>query len=76
MPDEAARVAGTLRQLGVKRGDGAAASMPNATETIAAFLAPASIVAIWSSTAPVFGARSVIEHFSQIEPDRRRGAGA
>ena len=42
--------------------------MPNIPETIAAFLACASIGAVWSSAAPEFGARSVIDRFSQIEP--------
>jgi acetoacetyl-CoA synthetase len=37
-------------------------------ETVVAFLATASLGAIWSSAAPEFGARSVIDRFSQIEP--------
>ena len=49
-------------------GDRVAAYMPNIPETIAAFLACASIGAVWSSAAPEFGARSVIDRFSQIEP--------
>ncbi len=49
-------------------GDRVAAYMPNIPETVAAFLACASIGAIWSSAAPDFGARSVIDRFSQIEP--------
>ena len=42
--------------------------MPNIPETLVAFLATASIGAIWSSAAPEFGARSVIDRFAQIEP--------
>ena len=42
--------------------------MPNIPETLIAFLAIASIGAIWSSAAPEFGARSVIDRFAQIEP--------
>ena len=42
--------------------------MPNIPETVAAFLACASIGAVWSSAAPEFGARSVIDRFSQVEP--------
>jgi acetoacetyl-CoA synthetase len=42
--------------------------MPNIAETVAAFLACASIGAVWSSAAPEFGPRSVIDRFSQIEP--------
>ena len=44
------------------------ATCPNVPDTIAAFLATASLGAIWSSAAPEFGARSVIDRFAQIEP--------
>jgi acetoacetyl-CoA synthetase len=63
-----ARIAAGLRDLGVRPGDRVAAYMPNIPETIAAFLATASIGAVWSSAAPEFGARSVIDRFAQIEP--------
>src|SRR5829696_2020575 len=65
---QAARIAGGLRALGVERGDRVAAYMPNIPETVAAFLATASIGAVWSSCSPDFGARSVIDRFAQIEP--------
>jgi acetoacetyl-CoA synthetase len=65
---ETAAVAGGLRALGVGPGDRVAAYMPNIAETVASFLACASIGAVWSSAAPEFGARSVIDRFSQIEP--------
>jgi acetoacetyl-CoA synthetase len=65
---EVARVAGGLRALGVGRGDRVVAYMPNIPETVIAFLATASLGAIWSSAAPEFGARSVIDRFAQIEP--------
>jgi acetoacetyl-CoA synthetase len=65
---EVARAAGGLRSLGVQRGDRVVAYMPNIPETLIAFLAAASIGAIWSSAAPEFGARSVIDRFAQIEP--------
>ena len=65
---EVARVAGGLRALGVGRGDRVVAYMPNIPETLVAFLACASLGAIWSSAAPEFGARSVIDRFAQIEP--------
>jgi acetoacetyl-CoA synthetase len=66
--DETAAVAAGLRALGVGPGDRVAAYMPNIPETVAAFLACASIGAVWSSAAPEFGARSVIDRFAQIEP--------
>ncbi len=63
-----AAVAAGLRELGVGPGDRVAAYLPNIPETVAAFLACASIGAVWSSAAPEFGARSVIDRFAQIEP--------
>jgi acetoacetyl-CoA synthetase len=63
-----AAAAGGLRALGVQRGDRVVAYMPNIPETLIALLAVASIGAIWSSAAPEFGARSVIDRFAQIEP--------
>ena len=65
---QVAAAAAGLRSLGVERGDRVVAYMPNIPETLVAFLATASIGAIWSSAAPEFGARSVIDRFAQIEP--------
>jgi acetoacetyl-CoA synthetase len=65
---QVAAAAAGLRSLGVTRGDRVVAYMPNIPETLIAFLATASIGAIWSSAAPEFGARSVIDRFAQIEP--------
>jgi len=65
---QTAAIASGLRALGVGEGDRVVAYMPNIPETVAALLACASIGAVWSSAAPEFGARSVIDRFSQIEP--------
>jgi acetoacetyl-CoA synthetase len=65
---QTAAIASGLRRLGVERGDRVVAYMPNIPETLAAFLACASIGAVWSSAAPEFGPRSVIDRFAQIEP--------
>jgi len=65
---ETARIAAGLKAEGVGPGDRVVAYMPNIPETIAAFLACASIGAIWSSAAPEFGTRSVIDRFAQVEP--------
>ncbi len=65
---QVAAVAGGLRTLGVSRGDRVVAYMPNIPETLIVFLASASVGAIFSSAAPEFGARSVIDRFAQIEP--------
>ncbi len=65
---QVAAMAAGLRALGVGRGDRVVAYMPNIPETLVALLAVASLGAIWSSAAPEFGARSVIDRFAQIEP--------
>ncbi len=66
--EHAAAIAAGLRASGVGAGDRVAAYLPNIPDTVAAFLACASIGAVWSSAAPEFGARSVIDRFAQIEP--------
>jgi len=64
----AGRVAAGLRALGVQKGDRVVAYLPNVPETVAAFLACATLGATWSSAAPEFGAGGVIDRFAQIEP--------
>jgi acetoacetyl-CoA synthetase len=66
--EQVAGTAAALRALGVGPGDRVAAYMPNIAETVVAFLATASIGAIWSSCSPDFGASSVLDRFAQIEP--------
>jgi acetoacetyl-CoA synthetase len=68
LSEQVAALAAGLRSLGVRRGDRVAAYMPNIPETLVAFLACASIGAVWSCAAPEFGARSVVDRFAQIEP--------
>jgi acetoacetyl-CoA synthetase len=57
-----------LQRLDVGRGDRVVALMPNCVETLAAFLAVASLGAIWSSCSPDFGAHAVRDRFAQLEP--------
>src|ERR687893_2943048 len=64
LAEQVARCAAGLRRLGVGRGDRVAAYMPNTPETVVAFLATASIGAVWSSAAPEFGAPTVIDRFA------------
>jgi acetoacetyl-CoA synthetase len=66
--EQVALVAAGLRTLGVGRGDRVVAYLPNTPEALIAFLASASIGAVWSSCSPDFGARSVVDRFAQIEP--------
>ena len=68
LSSQVASIAAGLRTLGVSKGDRVVAYMPNIPETVVAFLATASIGAIWSSCSPDFGTRSVVERFQQIEP--------
>ncbi|WP_158895343.1 acetoacetate--CoA ligase [Amycolatopsis anabasis] len=62
----AARAA--LAGLGVGKGDRVVALAPNSPQTLVAFLATASLGAIWSSCSPDFGVRAVADRFTQIEP--------
>ena len=63
-----AALAARLRSLGVGQGDRVAAYLPNTPEAVVAFLACASLGAIWSCCSPDFGAPAVLDRFSQIEP--------
>ncbi len=65
---QVAATAAGLRDLGVEPGDRVVAYLPNIPEAIVAFLATASIGAVWSSCSPDFGSASVIDRFAQIEP--------
>jgi acetoacetyl-CoA synthetase len=65
---QVAAVATGLRALGVGQGDRVVAYMPNIPETVVAFLAVASLGAIWACSSPDFGTASVIDRFSQIAP--------
>jgi acetoacetyl-CoA synthetase len=66
--EQAGRVRAGLERLGVGPGDRVVAYAPNIPETLIAFIATASLGAVWAACAPEFGARSVIDRFSQIEP--------
>src|SRR6195952_930189 len=66
--DLVARAAAGLRRSGVVRGDRVAGVLPNAEHALIAFLATASLGAVWSSCSPDFGAGGVLDRFRQIEP--------
>lgn len=57
-----------LADLGIGRGDVVAAYLPNIPETLIAFLATASLGAVFASCAPEFGPVSVTDRFGQISP--------
>lgn len=58
----------TLREMGVRPGDRVVAYLPTIPETAVAMIATVAVGAVWSSAAPEFGVRTVIERFAQIEP--------
>ena len=66
--DAVARCRAGLVRLGVGRGDRVAAFLPNIPEAVIGMLATASLGAIWSSCAPEFGTKAVVDRFAQIEP--------
>ena len=66
--DKVARLALSLRNLGIKPGDRIVGFMPNMIETVIAMLAAASVGAIWSSCSPDFGAGGLLDRFGQITP--------
>src|SRR5918997_401281 len=62
----AARLA--LASLGVSQGDRVVALAPNSPDTLVAFLATASLGAVWASCSPDFGPRAIADRFTQLEP--------
>jgi acetoacetyl-CoA synthetase len=66
--DEVARVAKSLRAIGVSAGDRVVGFMPNMPQTTIAMLAATSIGATWSSCSPDFGIKGVLDRFGQIKP--------
>jgi len=68
LAEQVRRLRAGLHRLGVSRGDRVAAYLPNLPETVAAFLATVSLGAIWTSCAPEFGTRSVVDRLGQVDP--------
>ncbi len=66
--EQVAAFAAALREAGVGLGDRVAGIVPNAEQAIIAFLACASIGAIWSSASPDFGAPALLDRFGQLQP--------
>ena len=66
--DTVARLAKSLRDIGLRPGDRVAAYMPNMIETAVAMLASTSVGATWSSCATDIGPQAAIDRIGQIEP--------
>ena len=58
----------TLRGLGVREGDRVVGYLPNVPATVVAFLACASLGAVWSACAPDIGPASAVDRFAQLAP--------
>ena len=65
---QVASFAAHLKRLGVGPGDRVVALLPNRPETVVAFLACASVGAVWSVCSPDMGPVAVLDRFRQIEP--------
>lgn len=63
-----ARLAQAMLAEGVEPGDRVAVYMPSLPETVAALLAATAIGAVFSSCAPDFGVRGVLDRLGQVEP--------
>ncbi|MFC4031555.1 acetoacetate--CoA ligase [Streptomyces polygonati] len=65
---QVASLAAVLRDLGVTPGDRVSGYLPNIPQAVVALLATAAVGGVWTSCAPDFGARSVLDRFQQVEP--------
>jgi acetoacetyl-CoA synthetase len=65
---QTASLAAELRRFGVTPGDRVSGYLPNIPQAVVALLATAAVGAVWTSCAPDFGARSVLDRFQQVEP--------
>jgi acetoacetyl-CoA synthetase len=65
---EVGRIRLGLVKLGVGKGDVVAGYLPHIPETMAAFLATASLGAIWAVCPPEFGVHSVVDRLGQVQP--------
>ncbi len=63
-----ASVAASLRGMGIRPGDRVAAVLPNVLEAVAAFLACASVGAVWTVCSPEFGTGAIASRFGQLDP--------
>ncbi len=66
--DRVARLAKSLRAIGISPGDRVVAYMPNLIETAIAMLAATSLGAVWASCATDVGAPAALERLGQLEP--------
>ena len=65
---QVASLAAALQKMGVQPGDRVCAILPNIPQTAVAFLACATLGAVWSVCSPDMGPVAVLDRFRQIEP--------
>ncbi|MGB2718471.1 MAG: acetoacetate--CoA ligase [Rhodococcus sp. (in: high G+C Gram-positive bacteria)] len=68
MIDRAGALAGTLADAGVRRGDRVVGYLPNVPEAVIAFLATASLGAVWSACGQDYSASAALDRLGQLEP--------
>ncbi len=66
--DQVARLALSLREIGIRPGDRVCAYMPNLIETVVAMLAATSLGAVWASCGAELGPLAVLDRLRQVEP--------
>lgn len=65
---QVAALAVTLREQGVAEGDRVIGYLPNIAETVVAFLATASVGAIWSACGQDYAADAAVDRLGQLDP--------
>ncbi len=68
MARQAAALAETMKARGVSKGDRVVGYLPNIPETVIAFLAAASIGAIWSACGQDYSADAAADRLGQLDP--------
>lgn len=66
--DQVGALAAWLRRQGVQAGDRVVGYLPNTSHTVVAFLATASLGAVWSACGQDYGADGAANRFAQLEP--------
>jgi acetoacetyl-CoA synthetase len=66
--DQVGALAGWLRSVGVGPGDRVVGYLPNTTPTLVAFLATASLGAVWSACAQDYSGTGAAARFAELEP--------
>ncbi len=63
-----AALAHTFREAGVRPGDRVVGYLPNISETVIAFLAAASVGAVWGACGQDYSAPAAVDRLGQLEP--------